>query len=85
MPVVAEFPYDPPLAIVGGAFSGQGSQSKSGLFDSTWHISAQFSGHFTSAAEAEGQVDIQAEITGWSGQGVISCDTEPPLTWMVSQ
>jgi hypothetical protein len=85
MPAVAEFPYDPPLAIVGGAFSGQGSQITSGLFDSTWNISAQFSGHFTSALEAEGQVDIQAEITGWSGQGVISCDTEPPLTWRVSQ
>jgi hypothetical protein len=85
MPAVADFRFDPPLAIVGGAFAGQGSQSQSGLFDSTWNISAQFSGRFTSAAEAEGQVDIQAEITGWAGQGVISCDTEPPLTWMVSQ
>jgi len=85
MPAVAEFAFDPPLAIVGGAFSGQGSQSNSGLFDSTWQISAQFSGQFTSPLEAEGQVDIQAEITGWSGQGVISCDTEPPLTWVASQ
>jgi hypothetical protein len=85
MPAVAEFAYDPPLAIVGGAFTGQGSQTQAGLFDSSWHISAQFSGQFTSAAEAQGQADIQAEITGWPAQGVISCDTEPPLTWSASR
>jgi hypothetical protein len=85
MPAVAEFAYDPPLAIVGGAFTGQGSQTQAGLFDSSWHISAQFSGQFTSAADAQGEADIQAEVTGWPAQGAISCDTEPPLTWSASQ
>jgi len=85
VPAVTEFAYDPPLAIVGGAFSGEGSQSESGLFESWRQTSAQFSGQFTSATEARGEVDIQVEITGWPEHDVIYCDTEPPLTWRVSE
>jgi hypothetical protein len=81
---VAEITYDPPLPIVSGAFSGQGSQSEPGLYDSWWLTKLQFSGQFTSSASARGQVDIQVEITGWPEHDTIYCDTEPPLTWRVS-
>jgi hypothetical protein len=81
-PGMVEIVYDPPLPIVNGEFSGQGSQSGTGPEGSQWHTTLQFSGWFPSDNQARGDVDIDIEITGYPGYDTIYCDSGL-LTWRV--
>lgn len=78
-----ETTYDPPLPIVNGAFSGEGTQCGAGEEEEWWCATLRFSGQFTSDSMAKGELDIQIEITGWSGFDLVHCSDA--LNWRAFQ
>jgi subtilisin family serine protease len=60
--------YDPALLIENGAFSGEGTECGPGPEGSWWCTTLQFTGQFTSDSVAEGELELQIDITGWEGE-----------------
>jgi hypothetical protein len=83
-PGLVEVIYDPPLPIVNGTFSGEGTECGAGPEGSRWCTTLRFSGQFTSDSMAKGEIDMQIEITGWAGSGPIHCDGDL-LNWRASR
>ena len=79
---LVETTYDPPLPIVNGAFSGEGTQCGAGPEESWWCSTLRFSGQFTSDTMAKGELDMEIEITGWAGSGPIHCSDA--VNWRAS-
>jgi subtilisin family serine protease len=67
-PGFVETTYNPPLLIENGAFSGEGTECGPGPAGSWWCTTLQFTGQFSSDSVAEGELELQIEITGWEGE-----------------
>jgi hypothetical protein len=72
-PGLVEIIYDPPLPIVNGTFSGEGTVSGPGPENSWWDTTLRFAGQFTSDSAARGEGDMEIWIKNWAGSPPIHC------------